>query len=47
MSGQKELSLYLSANDVRALAPGVYFIREGSGTRGEGPGKTRKVVVTR
>ena len=31
----------------RALAPGVYFIREGLGTRGEGLGKTRKVVVTR
>jgi len=29
------------------LAPGVYFIREGLGTRGEGSGKARKVVVTR
>jgi hypothetical protein len=35
------------ANDVRALVPGVYFIREGLGTGGEGLGKTRKVVVTR
>ena len=30
-----------------ALVPGVYFIREGLGIRGEGLGKTRKVVVTR
>jgi hypothetical protein len=33
-------------NDVRALAPGVYFVREGLGTRSEGLGKTRKIVVT-
>jgi hypothetical protein len=32
---------------VSRAKPGVYFIREGPGTRGEGPGKTRKVVVTR
>jgi hypothetical protein len=34
-------------NDVRALAPEVYFVREGLGTRGEGIAKTQKVVVTR
>jgi hypothetical protein len=46
-SGRKVLDLKAGANDVRALAPGVYFVREGLGTRGEGLGKTRKVVVTR
>jgi hypothetical protein len=47
ISGRKVRDLYYGANDVRALAPGVYFIREGLGIRGEGLGKTRKVVVTR
>jgi hypothetical protein len=46
-SGRKVLDLKPGANDVRALSPGVYFVREGPGTRGEGLGKTRKVVVTR
>jgi hypothetical protein len=41
------MELLPGANDVRTLAPGVYFIREGLGTRGEGLGKMRKVVVTR
>ncbi len=47
VSGRKVMDLHPGANDVRAMAPGVYFIREGLGTRGEGLGKTRKVVVTR
>jgi hypothetical protein len=47
ISGRKVLDLHSGANDVRALAPGVYFIREGLRIRGEGPGKTQKVVVTR
>jgi YVTN family beta-propeller protein len=47
ISGRKVLDLKPGANDVRALAPGVYFIREGLGIRGEGLGKTQKVVVTR
>ena len=47
ISGRKVLDLHAGANDVRALAPGVYFFREGLGTRGEGSGKTQKVVVTR
>jgi hypothetical protein len=47
ISGRKVLDLKLGANDVRALAPGVYFIREGLGTGGEGSGKTWKVVVAR
>jgi YVTN family beta-propeller protein len=47
ISGREVMELRSGANDVRALAPGVYFIREGLGTRGEGLGKTQKVVVTR
>jgi len=47
ISGRKVMDLTLGANDVRALAPGVYFLREGLGTRGEGLGKTRKIVMTR
>jgi len=47
IGGRKLMDLKPGANDVRALAPGVYFIREGLGTRREGLGKTRKVVVAR
>jgi len=47
IGGREVMELRSGANDVRALAPGVYFIREGLGIRGEGPGKMRKVVVTR
>jgi hypothetical protein len=47
ISGRKVLDLKPGANDVSHLSPGVYFIREGLGIRGEGIGKTRKVVVTR
>jgi len=46
ISGRKVLNLRPGANDVRALAPGVYFIRTGLGTRGVGLGKTQKVVLT-
>jgi hypothetical protein len=46
VSGRKVMDLRRGANDVRALAPGVYFVREGLGTRGEGLGKTRKIVLT-
>ena len=47
ISGRRMMDLLPGANDVRALAPGVYFIREGLGNRGERPAKTQKVVVTR
>ena len=47
VDGRKVLDLSPGANDVSRLSPGVYFIKEGLGTRGEGPGKTQKVVVTR
>jgi hypothetical protein len=46
VSGCKVMNLRTGANDVRGLAPGVYFVRdEGQGTRDVG--RTRKVVVTR
>jgi YVTN family beta-propeller protein len=41
ISGRKAMDLRPGANDVRALAPGVYFVREAQ-ARG-----TRKVVITR
>jgi hypothetical protein len=47
ISGRKVLDLVPGANDVRALAPGVYFVGEGPGARGQGPGRIRKVIVTR
>lgn len=47
ISGRKVLDIRPGANDVRALAPGVYFIGEGLGTRGQGLGRIRKVIVTR
>ena len=47
VTGRRVLDLLPGANYVRALAPGVYFIREGLGTGGEGLGRTQKIVVTR
>ncbi len=46
ISGRKVLDLKPGANDVRALAPGVYFMREASGVECEASSVT-KVVVTR
>jgi hypothetical protein len=45
VSGRKVMGLKSGANDVRALAPGVYFVRgEGRGAGDMGP--IRKVVLT-
>jgi YVTN family beta-propeller protein len=47
VSGRKVMDLKAGDNDVRRLAPGVYFVRGwGPGTRGEGSGLT-KVIVAR
>ncbi|MBN2464154.1 hypothetical protein JXD38_00825, partial [candidate division WOR-3 bacterium] len=46
-AGRKAATLKAGLNDMSRLAPGVYFVRQGLGTRGEGLGRTRKVVVTR
>jgi len=45
-AGRKVLDLVPGANDVRALAPGVYFVR-GPKTEDGRPGVVRKVVLTR
>jgi hypothetical protein len=47
ISGRKVLDLRPGANDVRALAPGVYFVREEAQAAGSMPQAVRKVVVTR
>ena len=46
ISGRKVLDLHPGANDVRALAPGVYFVREASGVAREAS-RVTKVIVTR
>jgi YVTN family beta-propeller protein len=48
VSGRKVLDLHPGPNDVRALAPGVYFVRE-QDSRGQGfeDSRVTKVVVTR
>ena len=46
ISGRKVLDLKPGANDVRALAPGVYFVRQASGVERDASSVT-KVVVTR
>jgi hypothetical protein len=46
ISGRKVLDLRPGANDVRALAPGVYFVRQASGAEREASCVT-KIVVTR
>jgi hypothetical protein len=45
--GRKVLDLHSGPNNIRALVPGVYFVEEGLGTRGQGLGRIRKVVLTR
>ena len=49
VSGRKVLDLHSGANDVRALAPGVYFVRSEPTAVSRGPSavSVRKVVVTR
>jgi hypothetical protein len=41
------LDLHPGANDVRALAAGVYFVCEGAGRREQGGDRISKIVVTR
>jgi len=45
IAGRKALDLHPGANDVRALAPGVYFVRQESDVKHEASGVT-KVVLT-
>jgi YVTN family beta-propeller protein len=44
--GRKVTDLHAGANDVRALAPGVYFVRDEGRGAGDA-GRTSKVVITR
>jgi YVTN family beta-propeller protein len=47
ISGRKVLDLRPGPNDVRALAPGVYFVREELQATGLKPQAVRKVVVAK
>ncbi len=47
ITGSKVLDLHPGANDVRALAPGVYFVRGPKTEDGRPDAAIRKVVVTR
>jgi hypothetical protein len=47
ISGRKVMELQPGANDVRALSPGVYFVREGPRAASLKPQAVRKIVVTR
>jgi hypothetical protein len=47
ISGRNVLDLHSGANDVRALAPGVYFVRAGQQATGLKPRVIQKVLVVR
>ena len=47
ISGRKVMDLKPGANDVRAVAPGVYFVREQPQASSHQPQAVRKVVVTK
>jgi hypothetical protein len=47
ISGRRVMSLRPGANDVRTLAPGVYFVREAHQAAGLKPQAARKIVISR
>ncbi len=47
ISGRKVLDLHAGSNDVRQLAPGVYFVRSEPSAASRQPMAVRKVIVTR
>jgi hypothetical protein len=47
VAGRRVLMLRPGANDVRALAPGVYFVRSDRSAVGGHPSSVIKVVITR
>jgi len=47
ISGKKVLDLHPGANDVRALAPGVYFVRREPQASSHKPQAIRKIVLTK
>ncbi len=46
ISGRKVMNLHAGANDVRGLAPGVYFVREQPEAASQKSQAVRKVVLT-
>ena len=44
-TGRKVMKLQIGLNDVRHLAPGVYFVRSTSGAPGEAPSVARLTLV--
>jgi hypothetical protein len=44
-AGRRVVGLHAGANDVRALAPGVYFVRPASGVRRQASGVTKVVLI--
>jgi hypothetical protein len=47
ISGRKVMSLHPGANDVRTLAPGIYFVRSEPSAASRGPSAVTKVVLER
>jgi YVTN family beta-propeller protein len=47
ISGRRVLDLHAGANDVRSLAPGVYFIRPEPSAVGRHPSAVTKIVIAR
>ncbi|HTW92037.1 MAG TPA: hypothetical protein VMH22_10055 [bacterium] len=47
ISGRKVLDLHPGSNDVRALASGVYFVREEPSAVSRQPSAVTKIVITR
>jgi hypothetical protein len=45
ISGRKVLDLHPGANDVRALAPGVYFVRQALGVKRGAPDVTKVIIA--
>jgi len=46
-SGRRVKSLIADPNDVRAVPPGVYFVREHQASGNQQSGSVRKVVITK
>jgi len=47
IGGRKVMDLRPDANDVRSLAPGVYFVRSAPSAAGRKPSAVTKIVITR
>ena len=47
ISGRRVMDLHPGPNDVRSLAPGVYFVRSEPSAESRRPSAVRKVIITR